>query len=99
MSITRAHKIMVIMTIVSSFGLLLSSNLVKGAFSEAVPVSDPNTGDKQLDKSIPKFFSCLKSAIKDNQHVEGIKAYFLHEPTVNEMHDCFQKTIENNKGV
>ena len=99
MSITRAHKIMVIMTIVSSFGLLLSSNVVKGAFSAAVPVPDPNTGDKQLDKSIPKFFSCLKSAIKDNQHVEGIKAYFLHEPTVNEMHDCFQKTIENNKGV
>ena len=99
MSITRAHKIMVIMTIVSSFGLLLSSNVVKGAFSAAVPVSDPNTGDKQLDKSIPKFFSCLKSAINGNKHVEGIKAYFLHEPTVNEMHDCFQKTIENNKGV
>jgi len=99
MSITRAHKMMVIMTIVSSFGLLLYSNAVNSAFSAAVPVSDPNTGDKQLDKSIPKFFSCLKSAIKGNQDVEGIKAYFLHEPTVTEMHDCFQKTIENNNGV
>ena len=99
MSITRANKMMVIMTIVSSFGLLLSSNVVNSAFSAAVPVPNPNTGDKQLDKSIPKFFSCLKSAIKENQHVDGIKAYFLHEPTVNEMHDCFQKNIENNKGV
>ncbi len=99
MSITRANKMMVIMTIVSSFGLLLSSNVVNSAFSAAVPVPNPNTGDKQLDKSIPKFFSCLKSAIKENQHVDGIKAYFLHEPTVNEMHECFQKNIENNKGV
>ena len=99
MSITRSHKMMVIMTIVSSFGLLLSSNVVNSAFSQAVSVPDPNTGDKQLDKSIPKFFSCIKSAVKGNKDVDGIKSYFFDEPTVNEMHDCFQKTIENNNGV
>ena len=37
MSITKAHKMMVIMTIVSSFGFLLSSNTVNSAFSAAVP--------------------------------------------------------------
>jgi hypothetical protein len=99
MSITREHKMMVIMTIISSFGLLLSANVVNSAFSQAVPVPDPDTGDKQLDKSIPEFFSCIKSAVKGNKDVDGIKAYFLHEPTVNEMHDCFEKTIENNNGV
>jgi uncharacterized membrane-anchored protein YjiN (DUF445 family) len=99
MSLTISNKMIAVMTIVSSFGFLLSSNIVNNAFSAAVPVSDPNTGDKQLDKAIPDFFSCLKSAIKDNQKVDGIKSYFLHEPTVNEMHDCFQKTIENNNGV
>ncbi len=99
MSITRSNKMMVIMTIVSSLGLLLSTTAVNSAFSVAVPVPEPNTGDKQLDEAIPDFFSCLKSAIKENQNIEGIKAYFLHEPTVNEMHDCFQKTIENNNGV
>jgi len=84
---------MVLMTIVTSFGLL-SSYVVNNAFSQAVPVPKAHTSNTALDKSFPKFFSCLNSAIKSNQHVKGINSYFTHEPTRNEMADCFNKTIK-----
>jgi hypothetical protein len=85
---------MVMVTIISSFGLL-SSFIVSNAFSQAVPVPKPHTGNSALDKSFPKFFSCLNSAIKSNQHIKGIKSYFTHEPTRNEMVNCFNKTIKS----
>ena len=85
---------MVIVTIVSSFGLL-SSYIVSNAFSEAVPVPKPHTGNSALDKSFPKFFSCINTAIKSNQHTKGIKSYFTHETTRNEMVNCFNKTIKS----
>ena len=85
---------MVIVTIVSSFGLL-SSYIVSNAFSEAVSVPKPHTGNSALDKSFPKFFSCINTAIKSNQHTKGIKSYFTHEPARNEMVNCFNKTIKS----
>ncbi len=85
---------MVLVTIVSSFGLL-SSFVVSNAFSQAVTVPKPHTGNSALDKSFSKFFSCLNSAIKSNQHIKGIKSYFTHEPTRNEMINCFNKTIKS----
>ena len=94
MHIDRINKMMVIVTIVSSFGLL-SSYVVSNAFSAAVPVPKPHTGNSNLDKSFPKFFHCLNSAIKSNQHTKGIKSYFTHEPTRNEMVNCFNKTIKS----
>lgn len=91
--IISIHKMMVIVTIVSSFGLL-SSTIVSNAFSAAVPVPKANTGHSNLDKGFPKFFSCLNSAIKSNQHIKGIKSYFTHEPTRNEMKNCFSSSFK-----
>ena len=84
--------IMYMITIVTSFGLLASSTIVNSAYSAAVKVPSPNTGNKKLDSSIPKFFSCINSAVKSNQH-KNVAAYFKHEPTRNEMIACYKKTI------
>jgi hypothetical protein len=95
MHINKINKMMVIVTIVSSFGLL-SSAVVNSAFSAAVPVPKPHTGNSDLDKGFPKFFHCLNSAIKSNADVKGIKSYFTHEPTRNEMKDCFNNSFSSS---
>ncbi len=84
---------MYIITIVTSFGLLLSATVVTSAYSKAVPVPKPHTGNAKLDASIPHFFSCINSAVKSNQH-KDVAPYFKHEPTRNEMIGCFKKTIQ-----
>ncbi|HEY0579163.1 MAG TPA: hypothetical protein VGC75_00510, partial [Candidatus Nitrosocosmicus sp.] len=39
------------------------------------------------------FFSCVGKATKSNQHVSGISSYFKHEPTRNEVIDCYNSNI------
>jgi hypothetical protein len=84
-----------VMTIVPSFGLLISLNFVNSAFSIAVPLIPIDTGSSDLDNSIPNFFSCIHHAVHLNQDVSDISAYFKHEPTKNEVIDCFDNTINN----
>jgi len=71
-------------TIVTSFGLLASSTIVNSAYSAAVKVPSPNTGNKKLDSSIPKVFSCINSAVKSNQH-KNVAENFKHKPNRKEM--------------
>lgn len=82
-----------IITIVTSFGSLLSFHFVNNAFSQAVPLIPINTGDSALDKNLHSFYSCVGKAIKSNQHVSGISSYFTHEPTRNEVTDCYNNNI------
>ena len=82
-----------IITIITSFGSLLSFHFVNNAFSQAVPLIPINTGDSVLDKNLHSFYSCVGKAIKSNQHVAGISSYFKHEPTRNEVIDCYNSNI------
>jgi hypothetical protein len=84
-----------IITIVTSFGLLLSFSYVHSAFSKAVPLVKIHTGSSASDSSISHFFSCVHHAVHSNEGKSGISAYFKHEPTKNEVIDCFDKTINS----
>lgn len=93
MSINKVKNMIYIITIVTSFGLLISSTVINSAFSEKVVVPKPHTGNNKLDSNIPHFFSCINGAVKSNQN-KNVAAYFKHEPTRNEMIGCFNKTIK-----
>jgi hypothetical protein len=93
MTINKISNMVYIITIITSFGSLLSFHFVNSAFSQAVPLIPINTGDPVLDKNLHSFYSCVGKAIKSNQNVDGISSYFKHEPTRNEVIDCYNSKI------
>ena len=93
MTINKISNIVYIVTIATSFGSLLSFNFVNSAFSAAVPLIAIKTGDSTLNKNLHSFYSCIGKAIKSNQQKSGISSYFTHEPTRNEVIDCFNSNI------
>ncbi len=93
MTINKVKNMIYIITIVTSFGLLISSTVINSAFSEKVVVPKPQTGNIKLDSNISHFFSCINSAVKSNQNTH-VASYFKHEPTRNEMIACYHKTIK-----
>ncbi len=95
MTIKQFIKMVYVIPIVITFGLLISLNFVNSAFSIAVPLIPINTGNSNLDNSIPDFFSCIHHAIHFNQDISDISPYFKHEPTKNEVIDCYYNTINN----
>jgi hypothetical protein len=84
-----------IITIVTSFGLLLSFNFINSAFSKAVPLVNIHTGSSASDDRILHFFSCVHKAVHSNQDKSGISFYFTHEPTKNEVISCYHNTVKN----
>ena len=95
MTINKISNMVYIIAIVTSFGSLLSFHFVNNAFSQAVPLIPINTGDSALDKNLHSFYRCVGKAIKSNQHVSGISSYFKHEPTRNEVTDCYNSSIQH----
>jgi hypothetical protein len=95
MNTNQLNNMVYVITIVPSFGLLLSLNFINSAFSIAVPLIPINTGSSDLDNNIPNFFSCIHHAVHSNQHISDISPYFKHEPTKNEVIDCYNNTINN----
>src|SRR6476469_3243279 len=93
MTINKISNMVYIITIVTSFGSLLSFHFVNNAFAQAVPLIPINTGHSALDKNLHSFFNRVGKAIKSNQHKSGISSYFTHEPTKNEVIDCYNSNI------
>ena len=50
-----------------------------------------------LDNNIPKFFSCIKKAVKQNVDVQD--SYFKHEPTKDEVIKCYHDIIASGNGI
>jgi hypothetical protein len=70
------------------------------ALAIAEPLLPINTGNPNLDNNIPKFFSCIKKAVKQNVNVQD--SYFRHEPTKDEVIKCYHDVIDtssSNNGV
>jgi hypothetical protein len=95
MAINKFGNMLYIITIVTSFGLLLSFSYVNSAFSKAVPLVKVHTGSSAVDSSIPHFFSCIHHAVHSNEGKSGISSYFKHEPTKNEVISCFHKNVKH----
>ena len=95
------RTILPIATALSITAVLFQMGFVNLALAIAEPLLPINTGNTNLDNNIPKFFSCVKKAIKQNVNVQD--SYFKHEPTKDEVIKCYHDVIagssSSNNGV
>jgi hypothetical protein len=61
-----------------SISILFQMGSANLALAIAEPLLPINTGNVSLDNNIPKFFSCIKKAVKQNVDIQD--SYFKHEP-------------------
>ncbi len=80
-----------IATALSITAILSQMGFVNLALAIAEPLLPINTGNTNLDNNIPKFFSCIKKAVKQNVDVQD--SYFKHEPTKDEVIKCYHDVI------
>jgi hypothetical protein len=60
----------------------------------AVPLIPINSGNSSLDNDLPKFFSCIKKAVKESVNAQE-DPYFKTEPTKEEVVKCYHDVIVN----
>src|ERR671927_1543731 len=90
------RTILPIATALSITAVLFQMGFVNLALAIAEPLLPINTGNTNLDNNIPKFFSCIKKAVKQNVDVQ--ESYFKHEPTKDEVIKCYHDVIAANSG-
>jgi hypothetical protein len=76
--------------------ILFQTGFANLALAIAEPLLPINTGNTNLDNNIPKFFSCIKKAVKQNVDVQD--SYFKHEPTKDEVIKCYHDVIAASSG-
>ena len=86
--------ILPIATVLSITVILFQMGFANFALAIAEPLIPINTGNANLDNNIPKFFSCVKKAIKQNVNVQD--SYFKHEPTKDEVVKCYYDIIASS---
>src|SRR5918911_5521989 len=74
--------------------ILFQTGFANLALAIAEPLLPINTGNTNLDNNIPKFFSCIKKAVKQNVDVQD--SYFKHEPTKDEVVKCYHDVIASS---
>ena len=85
-----------IATALSVITILFQMGFANLALAIAEPLIPINTGNANLDNNIPKFFSCIKKAVKQNVDVQD--SYFKHEPTKDEVVKCYYDVIASSRG-
>jgi hypothetical protein len=90
------RAILPIATALSITAIIFQMGFVNLALAIAEPLLQINTGNANLDNDIPKFFSCIKKAIKQNVNVQD--SYFKHEPTKDEVIKCYRDVIAADSG-
>ena len=91
------RTILPIATALSITAVLFQMGFVNLALAIAEPLLPINTGNTNLDNNIPKFFSCVKKAVKQNVNVQD--SYFKHEPTKDEVIKCYYDIIVSGNGI
>ena len=89
----------IILPIAAAFSvtaILFQMGFANLALAIAEPLIPINTGNANLDNNIPKFFSCIKKAVKQNVDVQD--SYFKHEPTKDEVVKCYYDVIASSSG-
>jgi hypothetical protein len=80
-----------------SISILFQMGFANLALTIAEPLLLINTGNVSLDNNIPKFFSCIKKAVKQNVDIQD--SYFKHEPTKDEVIKCYHDIIASGNGI
>jgi hypothetical protein len=88
--------ILTIATVLSIASVLFQTGFANLALAMAEPLLQIDTGNANLDNNIPKFFSCIKKAVKQNVDVQD--SYFKHEPTKDEVIKCYHDVIAESSG-
>jgi hypothetical protein len=88
------RTILPIATALSVTAVLFQMGFTNLALAIAEPLIPINTGNANLDNNIPKFFSCIKKAVKQNVDVQD--SYFKHEPTKDEVVKCYHDVIASS---
>src|ERR671932_30154 len=83
-----------ILPIATIYSILFQMGFANFALAIAEPLIPINTGNANLDNNIPKFFSCIKKAVKQNVDVQD--SYFKHEPTKDEVVKCYYDIIASS---
>ena len=83
-----------IATALSVMAILFQMGFANLALAIAEPLIPINTGNANLNNNIPKFFSCIKKAVKQNVDVQD--SYFKHEPTKDEVIKCYYGVIASS---
>ena len=83
-------------TVLSITSILFQTGFANLALAIAEPLLPINTGNTNLNDNIPKFFSCIKKAVKQNVNVQD--SYFKHEPTKDEVIRCYHDVIAASSG-
>ncbi len=80
-----------------SISILFQTGFANLVLAIAEPLLPINTGNVGLDNNIPKFFSCIKKAVKQNVNIQD--SYFKHEPTKDEVIKCYHDVIAGGNGI
>jgi|SRR5919202_6737108 hypothetical protein len=80
-----------------SISILFQTGFANLVLAIAEPLLPINTGNVGLDNNIPKFFSCIKKAVKQNVNIQD--SYFKHEPTKDEVIKCYHDVIASGNGI
>src|SRR5918912_143701 len=88
------RTILPIATALSITAILFQMGFTNLALAIAEPLIPINTGNANLDNNIPKFFSCIKKAVKQNVDVQD--SYFKHERTKDEVVKCYYDVIASS---
>jgi hypothetical protein len=90
------RTILTIAIVLSIASVLFQTGFANLALAIAEPLLPINTGNTNLDDNIPKFFSCIKKAVKQNVDIQD--SYFKHEPTKDEVIKCYHDVIAASSG-
>ncbi|HYY50794.1 MAG TPA: hypothetical protein VE643_07975 [Nitrososphaeraceae archaeon] len=80
-----------------SISILFQTGFANLVLAIAEPLLPINTGNVGLDSNIPKFFSCIKKAVKQNVNIQD--SYFKHEPTKDEVIKCYHDVIASGNVI
>jgi hypothetical protein len=68
---------------------IVFDNLASAVAAPLIPI---NSGNASLNNDLPKFFSCIKKAVKESVNPQE-DPYFKTEPTKQEVIKCYNDVI------
>lgn len=88
-------KTICLLVAISNIAITLQFDISTKAFSQAVPLTEINTGNSILDKSVKEFYDCIEEEIDKSKGDPDQISYFEDEPTKHEVTTCYEDALAN----
>jgi hypothetical protein len=89
----KVKNVVTTIAVLTSFGIMIISNLDNPSFSQKVDLIEINSGNSTLDNNLPLFYDCIDEAIDSSKDTQD--PYFENEPTKNEVITCYDQIFLN----